>query len=156
MKFFCSPIIISQNDQISYHSAWYAESSKVKPEMGEQCHFIKSLQYHYNIITISLQLHLRHILKRRLTNLWRWLFFMSQLWRHKLIRPRTGLLASPTLICPAGRPALKGSYGCFRWPAAVFYPFGHPTPYAYAIQCDKAILYRVINLKCTNIKLYYS
>jgi hypothetical protein len=38
----------------------------------------------------------------------------------------------------------------------VIYPFGHPMPYAYAIQHDKAILYRVINLKCTNIKLYYS
>ena len=58
----CSPIIISQYDQISYHSAWYAISSKVKPEMGEQCHFIKSLQYHYNIITISLQYHCNFIL----------------------------------------------------------------------------------------------
>jgi hypothetical protein len=52
----------------------------------------------------------------------------------------------PTLLRPMGGLPLKQAYGCFRghltvlgmahmqgeWPAAVFYPFRHPTPYAYA------------------------
>jgi hypothetical protein len=40
-------------------------------------------------------------------------------------------LPCPTLLLPAGRPPLKG---CFRDgpPAAIFYPFGHHTLYAYA------------------------
>jgi hypothetical protein len=33
-----------------------------------------------------------------------------------------------TLLCPAGRPPLKRQG---RQPAAVFYPLGHPTLYAY-------------------------
>jgi hypothetical protein len=44
----------------------------------------------------------------------------------------------PTLLCPAGGSPLKWPYGRFRGgppedgrPVAVFYPFGHPTPYAY-------------------------
>jgi hypothetical protein len=44
-----------------------------------------------------------------------------------------GLLC-PTLLCPSGGPTLKWPFGCFKGdpPAAVFYPFGHPTPYASA------------------------
>jgi hypothetical protein len=34
----------------------------------------------------------------------------------------------PTLLCPAGVTLLKRPYGRH---APVFYPFGHPTPYAY-------------------------
>jgi hypothetical protein len=53
-------------------------------------------------------------------------------------------LPCPTLLRPAGGQSTKWPYGCFRGgppagvarlhgkrPAAVFYPFGHPTPYAY-------------------------
>jgi hypothetical protein len=43
-----------------------------------------------------------------------------------------------TLLSPVGRPPLKwftavSGVACSQgwWPAAVFYPFGHPTPYAY-------------------------
>jgi hypothetical protein len=37
-----------------------------------------------------------------------------------------------TLLRPAGGPPLKRPYSPQgRWPAAVFYPFEHPTPYAY-------------------------
>jgi hypothetical protein len=45
----------------------------------------------------------------------------------------------PTLLCSVGGPSLEWPYSRFRgghswdgWPAAVFYPFGHPTPYAHA------------------------
>jgi hypothetical protein len=49
----------------------------------------------------------------------------------------TGPLCS-TLLCPAGRPPLKQLYICFmsgaqgEQPAAIFYSFRHPMPYAYA------------------------
>jgi hypothetical protein len=48
----------------------------------------------------------------------------------------------PTLLCPVGRPPLKQLYGRFRsspqggQPTAVFHPFRHPTPYAYASFCQ--------------------
>jgi hypothetical protein len=61
------------------------------------------------------------------------------------IKFHPGLLC-PNLLLPAGRPAgkppLKRLYGLMafsgvalpqgRQPATVFYPLGHPTPYAYA------------------------
>jgi hypothetical protein len=47
-------------------------------------------------------------------------------------------LPCPTLLHPVSEPPLKRPYGHLRVvhpqgrrPAAVFYPFGHPTPYAY-------------------------
>jgi hypothetical protein len=56
----------------------------------------------------------------------------------------------PTLLCPAGRPLLKRPYGHFRggWPAAVFYPFGHLTPYAYAPLTRKDLHKNVNNFFC--------
>jgi hypothetical protein len=76
--------------------------------------------------------------------------------------PRDMLAAKPYPYLPSGRASPKRALRLFqearpqgRWLAGIFYPFGHPMPYAYAIQHDKAILYRVINLKCLNIKLYY-
>jgi hypothetical protein len=40
-------------------------------------------------------------------------------------------LPNPTLLRTEGWPPLKRSYG--PQVAAIFYPFGHPTPYAYGI-----------------------
>jgi hypothetical protein len=52
-------------------------------------------------------------------------------------------LACPTFLRTAGGPPLKRSHHRFssvvahpqgRWPADLFYPFGHATPYAYAFK----------------------
>jgi hypothetical protein len=44
-------------------------------------------------------------------------------------------LPCPTLLRSVGGPTLKWPYGHFMGgpPAAVFYPFGHPMPYAFGL-----------------------
>jgi len=62
-----------------------------------------------------------------------------------------GLLC-PTLVCPAGGPSLKRPCGHFRVaclqvgrPAVIFYPFGHPTPYAYGINIHGTLELPLLN-----------
>jgi hypothetical protein len=56
-------------------------------------------------------------------------------------------LLCPTLLRPAGEPSLKRPLG--GRPAAVFYPFGHPMPNAYA-------LHTLADTGCTlNIIMYF-